>query len=289
MRYSGDVYRPPSEAYSLIVQVPYGCSHNRCAFCNMYKAKTFSVRPIHEVFEDLEWARRHYKYIERVFLADGDALILPMEHLERILEFIRTRIPECQRVAVYGSPKSILRKTPAELKKLREAGLGIVYMGLESGNEALLKLYNKGQTAAAIIEAGQKVRDAGLALSVTAINGLGGTEHSDVHAIDTGKALSAMKPDYIGLLTLRVYSGTPLAQWVKEGRITLMEPPELAAETRLLLEHTDSEGSVFRSNHASNYLILKGTLNRDKAALIAKIDAALEGKQHFRRYVELGF
>ncbi len=289
MRYSGDVYRPPSEAYSLIVQVTYGCSHNRCAFCNMYKAKTFSVRPIHEVFEDLEWARRHYKYIERVFLADGDALILPMEHLERILEFIRTRIPECQRVAVYGSPKSILRKTPAELKKLREAGLGIVYMGLESGNEALLKLYNKGQTAAAIIEAGQKVRDAGLALSVTAINGLGGTEHSDVHAIDTGKALSAMKPDYIGLLTLRVYSGTPLAQWVKEGRITLMEPPELAAETRLLLEHTDSEGSVFRSNHASNYLILKGTLNRDKAALIAKIDAALEGKQHFRRYVELGF
>ena len=289
MRYSGDVYRPPSEAYSLIVQVTYGCSHNRCAFCNMYKAKTFSVRPIHEVFEDLEWARRHYKYIERVFLADGDALILPMEHLERILEFIRTRIPECQRVAVYGSPKSILRKTPAELKKLREAGLGIVYMGLESGNEALLKLYNKGQTAAAIIEAGQKVRDAGLALSVTAINGLGGTEHSDVQAIDTGKALSAMKPDYIGLLTLRVYSGTPLAQWVKEGRITLMEPPELAAETRLLLEHTDSEGSVFRSNHASNYLILKGTLNRDKAALIAKIDAALEGKQHFRRYVELGF
>ncbi|MBQ8647312.1 MAG: radical SAM protein [Oscillospiraceae bacterium] len=289
MRYSGDVYRPPSEAYSLIVQVTYGCSHNRCAFCNMYKAKTFSVRPIHEVFEDLEWARRHYRYIERVFLADGDALILPMEHLERILEFIRTRIPECQRVAVYGSPKSILRKTPAELARLKQAGLGIVYMGLESGNEELLKLYNKGQTAAAIIEAGQKVRDAGLALSVTAINGLGGTEHSDVHAIDTGKALSAMKPDYIGLLTLRVYTGTPLAQWVKEGRITLMEPPELAAETRLLLEHTDSEGSVFRSNHASNYLILKGTLNRDKAALIAKIDAALEGKQHFRRYVELGF
>ena len=289
MRYSGDVYRPPSEAYSLIVQVTYGCSHNRCAFCNMYKAKTFSVRPIHEVFEDLEWARRHYRYIERGFLADGDALILPIEHLERILEFIRTRIPECQRVAVYGSPKSILRKTPAELARLKQAGLGIVYMGLESGNEELLKLYNKGQTAAAIIEAGQKVRDAGLALSVTAINGLGGTEHSDVHAIDTGKALSAMKPDYIGLLTLRVYTGTPLAQWVKEGRITLMVPPELAAETRLLLEHTDSEGSVFRSNHASNYLILKGTLNRDKAALIAKIDAALEGKQHFRRYVELGF
>ena len=150
MRYSGDVYRPPSEAHSLIVQVTYGCSHNKCAFCNMYKAKRFAIRPIEEVFEDLEWARAHYPYIERVFLADGDALILPMEHLQRILEFIRERIPECQRVAVYGSPKSIITKTPAQLETLHAEGLGIVYMGLESGNEELLKRYNKGETAAQI-------------------------------------------------------------------------------------------------------------------------------------------
>lgn len=289
MRYSGDVYRPPSEANSLIVQVTYGCSHNKCAFCNMYKAKQFSIRPIQEVFEDLAWARAHYRYIQRIFLADGDALILPMEHLQRILEFIRVHIPECERVAVYGSPRSIQRKTPAQLAQLKAEGLGIVYMGLESGCDALLTRYNKGETAAEIVEGGLKVRDAGLALSVTAINGLGGVEMWQPHAIDTAKALSAMKPEYIGLLTLRVYSGTPLASWVCQGTITLMDPLQLAAETRLLLENIDSEGSVFRSNHASNYLVLKGTLNKDKPALLRQIDAALEGKQPFRKYVELGF
>ncbi len=289
MRYSGDVYRPPSEANSLIVQVTYGCSHNKCAFCNMYKAKQFSIRPIQEVFEDLAWARSHYRYIQRIFLADGDALILPMEHLQRILEFIRVHIPECERVAVYGSPRSIQRKTPAQLAQLKAEGLGIVYMGLESGCDALLTRYNKGETAAEIVEGGLKVRDAGIALSVTAINGLGGIEMWQLHAIDTAKALSAMKPEYIGLLTLRVYNGTLLASWVRQGTITLMDPLQLAAETRLMLEHLDSEGSVFRSNHASNYLVLKGTLNKDKPALLRQIDAALEGKQPFRKYVELGF
>lgn len=289
MRYSGDVYRPPSEANSLIVQVTYGCSHNKCAFCNMYKAKRFTIRPIEEVFEDLAWARAHYRYIQRVFLADGDALILPMEHLRRILEFIRVHIPECERVAVYGSPRSIQLKTPAQLAQLKEEGLGIVYMGLESGNDALLKKYNKGETAAEIVEGGLKVRDAGLALSVTAINGMGGVEMWQPHAIDTAKALSAMKPEYIGLLTLRVYHGTPLAKWVQEGSITQLDPLQLAAETRLLLEHIDSEGSIFRSNHASNYLVLRGTLNKDKPALLRQIDAALAGKQPFRKYVELGF
>ena len=276
MRYSGDVYRPPSEANSLIVQVTYGCSHNRCAFCNMYKAKHFTIRPIEEVFEDLAWARAHYRFIGRIFLADGDALILPMEHLQRILEFIRVHIPECERVAVYGSPRSIQLKTPAQLAQLKAEGLGIVYMGLESGSDALLKRYNKGETAAEIVEGGRKVRDAGLALSVTAINGMGGVELWQPHALDTAAALSAMK-------------GTPLAKWVREGTLTQLNPLQLAAETRLLLEHIDSEGSVFRSNHASNYLVLRGTLNRDKPALIRQIDAALAGKQPFRKYVELGF
>lgn len=124
MRYSGDVYRPPSEANSLIVQVTYGCSHNRCAFCNMYKAKHFTIRPIEEVFEDLAWARAHYRFIQRIFLADGDALILPMEHLQRILAFIRVHIPECERVAVYGSPRSIQRKTPALIRQIDAALAG---------------------------------------------------------------------------------------------------------------------------------------------------------------------
>lgn len=287
MHYSGDVFRPPSEAYSLILQVTLGCSHNRCAFCYMYKAKQFSIRPLKEVFEDIDEAAP-YRF-KRVFLADGDALILPTETLETILKRIRSRIPTVERVGVYGSPNSILRKTPEELAALKKLGLGIVYMGLESGNDALLTKFDKGFDAAHIIEAGKKVKEAGLLLSVTAINGLGGKEMSEAHAIDTARAFSAMKPDYIGMLTLRVYGNTPLAGWVRSGEFKLLEPLELARENRLLIEHMDCEGAVFRSNHASNYLALAGTMNRDKEKLLSQLDAALEGKRRFRSAVQLGF
>lgn len=288
MNYSGSVYRPPSEAYSLIVQVTLGCSHNKCAFCNMYKDKTFSIVDIEQVMADLAWARERYSYIERIFLADGDALILPVEHLLRILDYIREHIPECRRVATYASPKSILRKTPEELRALREAGLSMGYLGLETGNEALLQKINKGVTVAQQIEAAQKLKAAGMKLSVTAINGLGGTEDWEAHAVDTAKALSAMRADYIALLTLRIYTGTPMAQWIAEGKLTQPNPMELIREARLLLSEIDSPGSVFRSNHASNYLALAGTLNEDCAALIAKCDAALQGDAPLRKYVELG-
>lgn len=289
MKYTGRVFRPPSEAYSLIVQATIGCSHNRCAFCQMYKEKKFAIRPIGEVLADLADARRTYPQIGRVFLADGDALILPQAHLLQILRFIQTEIPECHRVGIYASPRSIKSKSLAELTELAAAGLHIAYLGLESGNEAVLARMNKGETVQEIIAAGQKVRQAGIALSLTAINGLGGAEHSQEHAIDTAKAVSAIRPDYLALLTLRVYTGTPLADWIEEGSFTLMDPLALARECRLFLEHVDSEGSIFRSNHASNYLPLAGTLNADREKLIAQLDAALEGKRRFRRQVELGF
>lgn len=288
MHYSGSVYRPPSEAYSLIVQVTLGCSHNKCAFCNMYKDKQFSIVNIEQVMEDLAWARERYSRIERIFLADGDALILPMEHLLRILHFIRKNIPECTRVATYASPKSILRKTPEELRTLREAGLSMGYLGLETGNDMLLQKINKGVTVAQQIEAAQKLKAAGMTLSVTAINGLGGTEDWEAHAVDTAKALSAMRADYAALLTLRIYTGTPMAEWIREGKLTQPNPMELIRETRLLLSEIDSPGTVFRSNHASNYLVLAGTLNEDRSALIAKCDAALQGDVALRKYVELG-
>lgn len=287
MHYSGDVFRPPSEAYSLILQVTLGCSHNRCAFCYMYKAKQFSIRPLEEIFEDIDEAAP-YRF-RRVFLADGDALILPTETLVTILKRIRKRIPTCQRVGVYGSPNSILRKSPEDLALLKSLGLGIVYMGLESGNDALLEKFDKGFDSAHIIAAGQKVKAAGLLLSVTAINGLGGAEMSEAHAIDTAKAFNAMKPDYIGMLTLRVYGNTPLSTWVKKGEFKLLEPLELARENRLLIEHMDCEGAVFRSNHASNYLSLAGTMNRDKEKLLRQLDEALDGKRRFRSAVQLGF
>ena len=217
MRYKGKVYRPPSEAYSLIVQVTYGCSHNRCAFCDMYDDKHFALRSMEEIREDFRLARQVYRRVERVFLADGDAMMRKTDELLEILTMVYSLFPECQRVTCYASPRSLQIKTEEELRQLREGGLKMVYMGLESGCDAVLERMRKGHTAAAIVAAGQKARQAGLALSVTAISGLGSRELLRDHAVDTARALSAMKPEYIGLLTLMVEPGTPLEQWVREG------------------------------------------------------------------------
>lgn len=288
MHYSGAVYRPPSEAHSLIVQCTLGCSHNKCAFCIMYKAKSFSINPLEQVLGDLAEARAYYPRIERVFLADGDALILPMDYLLSVLDYIRDRFPECERVSAYASTKALMRKTDAELETLRAHGLQMVYVGLETGLEPLLKKYDKGVTAEEIVEHSLRAKAAGMTLSVTAINGMGGKEQSEEHAVATAAALSRIKADYVAMLTLRVYSGTPLHDWIERGELTMLGPEELAAENRVILRHIDSDGSVFRSNHASNYLPLKGTLNRDREALIAQIDKALAGEIRFRRAVELG-
>lgn len=286
MRYEGRVFRPPSEAYSLIVQVTVGCSHNKCTFCDMYKEKRFHLRKLEDVLEDFNIARRQYRYIERVFLADGDALIRKTEDLAVILKHIRKIIPECRRVTSYGSPKSILTKSPEDLALLHSLGLEMIYLGLESGNEQVLKHINKGVTVEDIVRAGQMVKDAGMKLSVTAISGLGGTEMWKEHAIDTAKAFSRMKPDYIGLLTLMFEGDVPLRRECEEGKFHLLTAPQVAKETLLMLEHIDSEGSVFRSNHASNYLTLKGTLNRDREAMCEQIRTALERggykKEYFR-------
>lgn len=286
MRYEGRVFRPPSEAYSLIVQVTVGCSHNKCTFCDMYKEKRFHLRKLEDVLEDFDIARRQYRYIERVFLADGDALIRKTEDLAVILKHIRKVIPECRRVTSYGSPKSILTKSPEDLALLHSLGLEMIYLGLESGNEQVLKHINKGVTVEDIVRAGQMVKDAGMKLSVTAISGLGGTEMWKEHAIDTAKAFSRMKPDYIGLLTLMFEGDVPLRRECEEGKFHLLTAPQVAKETLLMLEHIDSEGSVFRSNHASNYLTLKGTLNRDREAMCEQIRTALERggykKEYFR-------
>ena len=274
MRYFGRVFRPPSEAYSLIVQVTYGCSHNTCAFCEMYKEKRFALRPMEEILEDFRLARQTYRHVERVFLADGDALVRKASELYTILDTIHELFPECQRVTSYGSPSSIRIRTEEELRTLREKGLTLIYMGLESGSDAVLELMRKGHPAAEIIEMGQKVRRCGMALSVTAITGLGGPELLEEHAIDTAKAFNAMNPEYIGMLTLMVEPETPLYDWVQAGSFHLLTQSQVLEETKLLVEHLDSPGSVFRMNHASNYLVLKGTLNQDKAAMLAEIARA---------------
>lgn len=275
MRYVEPVYRPPSEAYSLIVQVTIGCSHNKCTFCDMYKMKQFRVRKLEDILADFNEARKSYRYIERIFLADGDALMAKTELLVAVLKHIKETIPECERVTSYASPKSILLKTPEELALLHELGLDMVYMGLESGSDRVLAMINKGETSAEIVRAGLMAKAAGIKLSVTAICGLGGKALTDEHAIETARAFSEMKPDYIGLLTLMFRSDTPLRRDWQAGIFETLTTTEVAYETLKFLEHIDSEGSVVRSNHISNYWFLKGTLNTDRDALIQTVKDAI--------------
>ena len=260
IEYEGRVFRPPSEAYSLIVQVTIGCSHNKCTFCDMYKEKRFRVRKLEEVKADFDEARRMYRRVGRIFLADGDALMCRPEHMAEILRYIKKVFPECERVTSYGSPASILCKKQEDLNMLHDLGLDMIYLGLESGSDEVLRRINKGETADEIVRAGLMVKEAGMKLSVTCIAGLGSLELSEEHAIKTAEALSRMKPEYIGLLTLF----------------------EIAHETLILLEHIDSEGSIFRANHASNYVNLAGTLNQDREAMCARLRKALEGKIKFK-------
>lgn len=282
MRYEGRVFRPPSEAYSLIVQVTVGCSHNKCTFCDMYSEKQFHIRSMEDILEDFQMARDAYKHIGRVFLADGDALVRKTEDLLTILNFIKEKIPECERVTSYGTPKAILNKTPEELKQLHDAGLEMIYMGLESGSDKVLEYVKKGETAEAIVEAGLKVKAAGIKLSVTAISGLGGKEMWQEHAIKTAEAFTKMKPDYIGFLTLAMDGEVPLVQEWRAGRFIRLTPEEIAEEMLLFMENVDSEGTVFRANHISNYVNLAGTLNKDKENMIERLRMALDKKIPFK-------
>ena len=283
MNYDGMIYRPPSEAYSLILQVTVGCAHNHCTFCTMYKEKSFHVKPLREVEEDLKEARSYYGNRSlRIFLADGDALVLSQEKLCTILRLCRQYFPKTERITSYGTAQDILQKSKEELQELHELGLDMIYLGLESGSDEVLRRINKGETADEIVRAGLMVKEAGMKLSVTCIAGLGSLELSEEHAIKTAEALSRMKPEYIGLLTLLFELPTPLMRDWQEGRFYLMNPIEIAHETLILLEHIDSEGSIFRANHASNYVNLAGTLNQDREAMCERLRKALEGKIKFK-------
>ena len=283
MQYYGDVYRPPSEARSLIIQATLGCSHNTCAFCTMYRDKRFYNRPLNDVLEDLrEVAAKYAHAVKRIFLADGDALIRKTDDLIVILDEIRKLYPVCERVTSYASPGSLLLKKEEELRTLCEHGLSMVYLGLESGSDEVLKLMTKGFTADQIVEGGLKAKRAGMQLSVTAIAGLGGKKMTKEHAEGTARALSAMNPDYVGVLTLEIHEGTPLQEWVENGSFELLDSTEVLEETRSLVEKLDCPGCVFRMNHASNYLMLGGTLNEDKDSLLKQIDAALAGQTKLR-------
>ena len=283
MRYEGDIYRPPSEAYSLLVQVTIGCTHNKCTFCKMFKDKKFRVRNLDEVFEDLAWARRRYSRVERMFLCDGDALALSNKRLMPILKYISDNFPECERVTIYGRATDVLKKTDEEMRELYEAGLTMVYIGAESGSDKVLKDICKGETRQELIDAVRKIEASGMQSSVTFISGLAGKDGWEDHAIQTGTMISEMEPSYVGLLTLIVEPSVPMAKDIESGKLKLLSPDEVMAETLLMLENTNvTKKCVFRSNHASNYVSLRGDLPDDKEKMMNMLRKAMKNHDMFR-------
>jgi len=276
MRYHGTVIRPPSEASSYILQITYGCSHNQCTFCGTYLDKPFQVRPINEVLEDIAMAGQRDPGIRRVFLADGNALVLDTPSLVTILDTLAATFPRLQRVNIYANAGDLLDKSDDELAMLREKKLTIVYLGLESGSDEVLQRIRKGITASEMVEGVQKAQRAGLRVSVIALLGIGGRELSQNHAEETGRVVTTMDPPYFSLLTLIPVPGTTLDRQTQRGEFQLMQAEELLNEMRQLISHTgEMSRCIFRTNHASNYLPLEGTLSRDKERLLRTLNEAL--------------
>lgn len=284
MKYAEPVYRPPSEAYSLLVQATIGCSRASCTFCaswlfNKAKIKPFAVRPLDEIKADLTEARSIYgKDVEKIFFLDSNAIIMPTTDLQDLCEFTYAIFPNLERIGVYGCAKDILEKTVEELKSLKEAGLGIIYMGMESGDDETLKYVHKGVTSAEQVKAGQRVMESGIPLSVTIILGLGGKNRWQEHARFTGEACSQINPTYLGALTLMLVPGTPLHQNAQSGEFSLLNPHEVLEEMKVLVENLNLDGCVFRSNHASNYLAIGGVLSQEKKKVLNTIQLALDQK-----------
>ena len=281
MQYEGTLYRPPSEARSLIIQVTIGCAHNRCTFCNMYREKKFRVREKEEIMRDLDECRAYYgPMVRRVFFADGDALVVKTELLLELLDYVHKNFPAVERIAAYGTAKDVLKKSEEDLKALAAAGLELIYLGAESGDDRVLEHIKKDVKAADIIAAGQKLKRCGLQTSVTLISGLGGRDRLEQHAVASGQLISAVKPEYVSILTLMLEPGTPLYEQHKAGKFELLTADEVAREMVLFLENTDSQGSIFRSNHASNYVPLGGTLNQDTPKLLAQLHQVMEQRAY---------
>lgn len=282
MHYEGTCIRPPSEAYSILLQVTLGCSHNKCTFCGTYKDKPFTIKPNYIILSDILFASKYMRNQDRVFLMDGDALIIPQKRLTWILDKINEHLPWVKRVGAYANAKSISMKSLDDLIELREKKLGILYLGVESGDDETLKKINKGTTAKNLIEMGKKVKRAGIKLSVTVLLGVAGTERSLIHAKATGELLSEMDPDYVGALTLMLIPGTPLYEDFAHGKFNMPDQRGLLTELREMLYHTKLSRGLFFSNHASNYLPIKARLPKGKKEALGLIDRALTGEVGLR-------
>jgi radical SAM superfamily enzyme YgiQ (UPF0313 family) len=279
VRYVGKLYRPPSEADALIVQATIGCSWNHCTYCDMYRDKPdFRVRPLSESLEDLANAAREIgPRVEKVFVADGDALVMDLDHWMPILDACRRLFPRLRRVSCYATPTNVLAKTADELRCLHAHGLSLAYMGPESGDDVTLKRIAKGATADEHVEAARRLRAAGIDLSAIFLLGAGGVERSAEHAAGSARLATAMDPQYLAALTLTVVPATPLATLHARGRFALPTVDALLGELRTFVDGARPTDALFRTNHASNYLPLGGRLSRDRARILEVIDSALAG------------
>jgi radical SAM superfamily enzyme YgiQ (UPF0313 family) len=279
MRYEGDIYRPPSEANSYILQATIGCSWNHCTYCDMYRAKRFRLRDLQQTLDDIRQARETYgEHVHKIFVADGDALVMDLDHWRPILETCRSSFPRLRRVSAYATAINLLERTHDELVELRRLGLKLLYIGPESGDDVTLKKIAKGASFAEHVDAARKARDAGIELSAIFLLGAGGTDRSVDHAAASARLATEMDPRFVSLLTLTVVPGTPLAKLQRSGRFELPDKRGLLKEMRTFVDEARPANAIFRTNHASNYLPLSGRLPRDREQILEVLDAAIEDK-----------
>lgn len=282
MDYIGKMWRPPSEANSLILQITVGCSHNKCRFCNMYKEKEFQIKKEADIIKNINDFKNYYQDIERVFLADGDALIVKFDKLLNIIKNINKSFKNLKRISSYGTPQSILNKSLSELKKLRENGLKMIYLGIESGSDQILSDVKKGATRDQIIKAGKKLKKAGIINSSTIILGLGGENKSKLHAVETASIINEISPDYLSALTLMLTETAPMYKDYKNNKFKPLKPYQAVVELSEMLKRVDLDDKcVFRSNHASNYFSIKGTLPEDKEKIIKKLKYIINNPKEY--------
>jgi len=282
IHHEGTLYRPPSEANSLILQATIGRSYNRCTFCGMYRDKRFRVRPLAELSAEIAWAAEHMQGVRKVFLADGDALVAKASFLEALLDELSAAFPDLARVSVYASPQSLQVRTVEEMARLRDKGLSLYYLGIESGHDQVLTALEKGVDSAEMVRVAGKAGEAGVKLSTMILLGAGGRELSQDHARASARVVNAIQPRFVSTLVVTPVPGTPLGDQAERGEVDDLDPLELAAELRTFLAGLELKGSIFRSNHASNYLSLAGNLPRDREALVGALDAVLADPRRAR-------
>lgn len=278
MRYEGQIYRPPSEADAYILQATIGCSWNHCTYCDMYRSKAFRVRALDETLEDIRAAGSSFgANVTKVFVADGDALVLDLAHWEAILDACRRAFPRMRRVSAYATAMNVNKKSPAELARLHELGLSLLYMGPETGDDVTFKRIAKGSNFEEHVEAARRAHDAGMKVSAIFLLGAGGTERTHEHATESAKLITAMDPEFVSALTLTIVPGTPIAKMQAQGKFTLPSVNRMLGELRTMVAEASPSDAVFRTNHASNYLPLAGRLPQDRKRIVSLLDKALAG------------